>query len=287
MRKMRSTVSISTTPSTSAAPNHHNQAIVATSPVDPSGRGLRPGPAPAARSAAGGAGAPPTAVALDLEVQPERPGQVLRGEHLLQRSGGLDLPAPHEQRVAEAGRDLLDVVGDEDDDRGAAVPGELGERRHELLPAAEVEAGGGFVEEEQLRVGHERAGDLHPLALALAQRAELAVGEVVHGAGGEQVAGPGEVVLVIALPPPAGDAVGGREDDVEHGLTARDAVGEGGGGESDAGAQLPGVDGAQPLAEDVDGPLAREEPTGGHLQHRGLAGAVRAEHDPPLTVAHG
>ncbi|GMA84928.1 hypothetical protein GCM10025868_01780 [Angustibacter aerolatus] len=54
----------------------------------------------------------------------------------------------------------------------------LAEAAHEVLAAAEVEAGGGFVEQHELGVGHQRAGDLHPLALALAQRAEGAVGQV-------------------------------------------------------------------------------------------------------------
>ena len=52
------------------------------------------------------------------------------------------------------------------------------QRRDQVLAAAEVEPGGGLVEDQQLGVGHQRPGDLHPLALALAEGAEGAVGEV-------------------------------------------------------------------------------------------------------------
>ena len=40
------------------------------------------------------------------------------------------------------------------------------------LAATEVETGGRLVEQQQLRVGHQGAGELHPLALALGQRPE-------------------------------------------------------------------------------------------------------------------
>src|SRR5215813_2677262 len=38
---------------------------------------------------------------------------------------------------------------------------------HQVLPPAEVQARRGLVEEQQFRVGHQRAGDLDPLALPL------------------------------------------------------------------------------------------------------------------------
>ena len=52
---------------------------------------------------------------------------------------------------------------------------EHGQRRDEVLAAAEVETRRGLVEDQQLGVGHQRTGDLHPLALALAEGAEGAV----------------------------------------------------------------------------------------------------------------
>ena len=55
--------------------------------------------------------------------------------------------------------------------------GEHRQRGDQVLAAAEVEAGGRLVEQQQLGVGHQRPGDLHPLALALGQGAEGAVGQ--------------------------------------------------------------------------------------------------------------
>ena len=75
------------------------------------------------------------------------------------------------------GRELLDVVGDQHRRRRVGVGGEPGQAAQEVLAAAEVHAGGGLVEQQQLGVGHQRAGDLHPLALALAQRAVGALGQ--------------------------------------------------------------------------------------------------------------
>ena len=83
-----------------------------------------------------------------------------------------------QQPVAEARRDLLDVVRHQDRGRRVRVHGQHGQRRDEVLAAAEVEAGGRLVEEEQLGVGHQRPGDLHPLALALAEGPERPVGQL-------------------------------------------------------------------------------------------------------------
>ena len=68
--------------------------------------------------------------------------------------------------------------------------GQLAQPAHEVLATAEVEPGGGLVEQHQLGVGHQRAGDLHPLALPLGQRAVGAVGEVVGAERGQQLGRP-------------------------------------------------------------------------------------------------
>ena len=58
--------------------------------------------------------------------------------------------------------------------------------RHEVLAGAEVEAGGGLVEDEQLRIGHERARELHLLLLAARERAEHSSRERRHAEAVEQ-----------------------------------------------------------------------------------------------------
>ena len=45
------------------------------------------------------------------------------------------------------------------------VGGQHAQPAHEVLPAAEVEPGRRLVEQHQLGVGHQGAGDLDPLAL--------------------------------------------------------------------------------------------------------------------------
>ena len=147
---------------------------------------------------------------------------------------GRDHPAlAQQQRVGEARRDLLDVVGDQHGGRRVGVVGEHRQRGDQVLAAAEVEPGRGLVEQQQLGVGHQRAGDLHPLALALAEGAEGAVGEVLDAHLDEQLAGALVVEVVVLLAPAPDDAVRRRHDDVAHPLVARDPVGERGAGEAD------------------------------------------------------
>ena len=56
--------------------------------------------------------------------------------------------------------------------------GQHRQRATQVLAAAEVEPGGWLVEQQQLGVGHQGAGDLDPLALPLAEGAERPVGEM-------------------------------------------------------------------------------------------------------------
>ena len=176
------------------------------------------------------------------------------------------------------------MVGDQDQGRGGEVGGERAEATHEVLAPAEVEAGGRLVEQHQLGVGHQGPGDLHPLALALGQRAEAAVGQVVGTERLEQLVGAALVEAVVGLAPPADDAVRGGDDDVAHALVGRDALGQGGRGEADARAQLEHVDRAEHLAEDADDAGGRVDACRGELEQRGLAGAVGPEHDPALSL---
>ena len=81
-------------------------------------------------------------------------------------------PAAEHERVAEPGRDLLDVVRDQHDRArtgSGGQPGQVGEQR---LARPEIEAGGRLVEEQQVRVGHQRASDRGAPPLARRQRPE-------------------------------------------------------------------------------------------------------------------
>ena len=75
--------------------------------------------------------------------------------------------------------------------------------------------------------------------------ASRADAQLVH-----QLRGPVVVEVVVLLAPPADHAVRRGHDHVADQLVARDALGEGRAGETDPGAQLEDVDGAEDLAED-------------------------------------
>ena len=144
--------------------------------------------------------------------------------------------------------------------------------------------GGGLVEEQQLGVGHQGAGDLHPLALALAERAERPVREVLHPHLGQQLGRPVVVEVVVGLAPAPDHAVRRGDDDVVHPLVARDPLGQGSAGESDPRPQVEHVDRAEHLVEDAGHARRGMDLGRGHLEQRGLAGAVRAEDHPALVL---
>ena len=117
---------------------------------------------------------------LDHQGQAEGLGQVGRRQHDLERSGGHDPPLAEQQDVGEGGRDLLHVMGDQDQGGRPDIRGQRAQPGHQVLPAAKIKARGRLVEQHQLWVGHQSPGNLHPLALALAQRPERPLAEVGH-----------------------------------------------------------------------------------------------------------
>ena len=160
------------------------------------------------------------------------------------------------------------------------------EQHEEALAAAEVEAGGGLVQQEQVGVGHERAGDEDAAALALGEGADGAVGERGHAHAPEQVPGALEVGVGVDVAPRGQGGVAGHRDRfqaragrAQQPLQRRARV-------ADARAQVADVDPADGLAEDRHAATGRELVGAGDLQQRGLAGAVRPEDDPALPRLH-
>src|SRR5580700_7579135 len=86
------------------------------------------------------AGGPAGLAVLDLELDAEAPGQVPRGEHLVDRPGRQHRPAAQQHGVGEAVRDLFHVVGDQHHHRRLGVAGELGQPAQQVLTAAQVQA---------------------------------------------------------------------------------------------------------------------------------------------------
>ena len=81
------------------------------------------------------------------------------------------------QGVREAGRDLLHAVGDQHQRRRGGLGRQPAQEAQQRLAGSEVETGSGFIEEQHLRVAHQRPGDDHPLAFALGQLPERPLGQ--------------------------------------------------------------------------------------------------------------
>ena len=126
----------------------------------------------------------------------------------------------------------------------------------------------------QAWVDRQRAG---PAAPATGSPAEL----------GQQVAGPRLVHGVVSLGAATHPCVRRGEHDVEDALVRREPVGERGTGPTDPGQQVVEVGFGQVLAEQLNGTRVRTDAASGHLQKRGLAGPVGAEHHPALVAPDG
>ena len=85
--------------------------------------------------------------------------------------------------------------------------------REERLARAEVEARGRLVEEQQVRIGHQRPGDRGPPALARRQRPVGMIGDPLQAEAVEQAARPRSVVIGVDVPPRFGGGVPGGHDE--------------------------------------------------------------------------
>ena len=71
--------------------------------------------------------------------------------------------------MSEAGRYFFEVVRHQDDRRRILIRSKFAEPRNKVLATGQIQAGGGFIEQEQLRVRHQGARYLDTFAFALAQ----------------------------------------------------------------------------------------------------------------------
>ena len=81
--------------------------------------------------------------------------------------------------MVEPGRYLLDVMRDQHNGRTLRVDRYVGERRSEPFTRPQGETGQCLVKKENLRAGHQTAGDEYALLLPGRQGAVAAVGEVI------------------------------------------------------------------------------------------------------------
>ena len=139
------------------------------------------------------------AVGHDPHPQPVDLGEDVGLKHLGGRSLGADCPTGEDgEAVAEAGRQVEVVQGDDGEAAGVPVadPAHVGEHRD---LAAQVEGGGGLVEQDEPGVAYECLGQGHELALTAGELTQGPVGQLGHT---ELVQGaPGQVDIGAARVP--------------------------------------------------------------------------------------
>src|SRR5262245_13217431 len=196
---------------------------------------------------------PSAAVAsLDADGQPESAAQDVVAQHGVERAGGDRGAVGQDQPVREPGRDLFDVMRDEDDRRGPGARGEGREVADERLARAQVEAGGRLVEQEQVRVGHQGTCDRRPSALAGRERPELVIGDESHAEAFQQPASPFPVGVLVDVPPRLRRRVPGRHDQRDGAQRGAEPVLARAPGRTDPLAQLARIDPPIALPKDLD-----------------------------------
>eukprot|EP01031_Cornospumella_fuschlensis_P007159 gene7159-8879_t len=176
-------------------------------------------------------------------------------------------------------------MGHEHEGGRAALTGEFFEEAEEFFARHGIEAGARFVEDEQAGAGHEGSGDEDALAFPLGEELPLAVHEPGNAEGAQEFFGVDDV------------GAGGREPEVELGVTAtddrlnsglgsRDAGLERAGDDADFGAEIAPVGFAVAVAEEGDVAGAGGKVAEKGLEEGGLAAAVAAEDDPVFAALH-
>lgn len=178
--------------------------------------------------------------------------------------------------------DLLDVVHGEHG-RAAVARGGL-DRADEQLTGGQVEPGGRLVEQEELGVGDERPRDQDPLPLARRAVAERPAGQLGAADELEQRPGAAPIRRRRLLEPGLQRPGRPRHDELLHQDRGTDPVGEHVRDVTDPAAEATDVDPTEAFAEYPHLASGRLTPRAGELEQRGLAAAVRPEHDPVLPA---
>src|SRR5699024_3128481 len=141
------------------------------------------GAVPAQRQHHRGAG---DGIGGDVGVQGEHLVGHLLGDDLGRGALGVDLAAVHgDQVIGVAGGEVEVVQHDAHGD--AALPVQVAHHVEDLELVGDVEIGGGFVQQQHLRLLGERHRDPHPLALPAGELLEQPVLQRVGAGGGERL----------------------------------------------------------------------------------------------------
>ena len=133
----------------------------------------------------------PSTVSLDqTQLDIERLGQILRSQCVAQRTSGHNLSALEQHDMRNAGRNLLNMMGDKDRRWCVVILSQLAQSVDQRLAAGQVQTGGRLVKQQKLRISHQCPCNLHSFALTLTQGAECPIRQRIDTELSEQLVGP-------------------------------------------------------------------------------------------------
>lgn len=216
----------------------------------------------------------------------ENHAEIFRRERVFVWSGSDDLTRTQQEGMGEGGGDFLDVVGDENEGRGGPRGGETIHESEKITTRDRIEAGAGFIEDQQFGSRHQGSGDQDTLPFALGEILPFALGEMSGVDLLEQMKGDARIGFVAPLP------------EIELGkLTADDRI-KGGFADGNQGAkrvghdtnpqsELPPIAFAKFFTEEFDLPVGWSEIAGDGAQEGGFPRTIRPENHPMFSGLHG
>ena len=225
-------------------------------------------------------------VVRDAECDAVTGTEGLAREHVEDRALGNDAAVCDASAWGAAGRDLFEVVGDDHHWWRAGVGEQRREVAEHLLAGADVESGGGLVEEQELGLAHQGAGQERALGLASRQGGEGVVGELGDTEPFQQRAGPRSVGVVVGVPPRRSVPSARGHHHFQRVHRRFEARRDRGRRNSDARSHRPHVTVPELLAQHAYASRRRMLVQRRDAQQRGLARAVRTDDHPAFAVAH-
>ena len=188
--------------------------------------------------------------------------------------------------MRRAGRQFLQVVGDDDGRQCGLARAQVIDARQQLLAPGQVEAGGWLVEQQHARLPDQGPRDQRAAALTLGQDRPPRAGQRAQAHHLDGRVGAGQIGRAGRPARHQVDRAGrAGEHDVTHGPAVRHRMMRG--HQADQRAQREDVHPPEPLPEDVDLSAGRMRVGREQAQQRALAGSVRPEQRPDLAGPHG
>ena len=121
------------------------------------------------------------------------------------------------------------MVGDHHHRWGVRIHGQFPQVANQILTATQVQTRAGFIQQQQLWVGHQRTGNKYALLLPLAERSPHAILQVRSTYLLQYSVCMAEIHVIVFLAPPPKNGVACGNHQVTDLLFRRDAVSQSGG----------------------------------------------------------